>query len=413
MLFSKTKLASLLSLSMLATLPIYATAQSNTPTKFVIVAPQCLTKSITTDYKLLSSKQKFNLIETNEAGLNQLISAKDHQKTPCGSFINVTDAWNTYQNTMKLPATSASISSFLTSFTSPISTKSKSTYTIKYDKQVNQLLAQINPQQMWNTLTTLTHFPDRYANSDNGVKAAQWLKAQVEEIAKANGRTDVSTFTISTGSSYKQPSVVIKIGTSNEPGIVIGAHMDTLQGYFGSHMPGADDDGSGSVTVLEATRTLLSSGMEFKKPIYIIWYSAEEMGLVGSQHVVAEFKKKNILVDNVIHFDMTGYANKKDPTMWLISDNTNKELTDYLGKLIDAYVKKPIKYTSCGYACSDHATWNMNGYKAAIAFEAKFNKYNPYIHTGNDKMDILSLTHMTDFTKLAVAFAVELAEPVS
>ncbi len=210
---------------------------------------------------------------------------------------------------------------------------------------------------------------------------------------------------------YKQPSLVVKIGDSNEPGIVIGAHMDTLGALWGK-MPGADDDGSGSVTVLEVARTLLASGMHFKKPIYFIWYSAEEEGLVGSQHVVADFKAKKIPVSEVIHMDMTGYANQNDPTIWLISDNTDKSLTSYLETLTNTYVKQPVKYTSCGYACSDHATWTQNGFKAAIPFEAQFGKDDPNIHSAQDTMDVLSLNHMTDYAKLGVAFVVELAQPV-
>lgn len=72
-----------------------------------------------------------------------------------------------------------------------------------------------------------------------------------------------------------------------------------------------------------------------------------------------------------------------------------------------------MQYSKCGYACSDHATWYQNGYNSAIAFETEMNKYDPYIHTPNDTMSQVSLSHMTDFAKLSVAFAVELAEPVA
>ena len=159
-------------------------------------------------------------------------------------------------------------------------------------------------------------------------------------------------------------------------------------------------------------KTLLASNMQFKRPIYFIWYSAEEEGLVGSQYVVAAFKKQNIPVAQVLHMDMTGYANKNDPTLWLIKDYTNADLTSYLETLIKTYVKQPVKYTACGYACSDHATWTQNGFQSAFAFESEFGKDDPYIHTAQDTMSVLSLSHMTDYAKLATAFMVELAEPV-
>ncbi|MDR3491292.1 MAG: M20/M25/M40 family metallo-hydrolase [Gammaproteobacteria bacterium] len=383
-------------------------AQEN-PRTHVLVAPQCLTQNLKSNYSTLAKSELFSLIQVDEKGLDELIHLKDHQKKACGGFMNVTDTWISEKSKQSFSPTA-----FINKYIPATATTQKkiSHYTVTHPKEVAQLLSQINPQLMWGNLTTLSNFHDRYANSNTGVEAANWIKSQIEKLAKDNHRSDVSIQLISTGSSYKQPSVVVKIGNSTEPAIVVGAHMDTLAAYWGN-MPGADDDGTGSVTVLEVARTLLSSDMHFEKPIYLIWYSAEEEGLVGSQHVVAEFKKQNIPVADVIHFDMTGYAPKNDATMWLITDNTNKDLTSYLETLINAYVKKPVKYTACGYACSDHATWTSNGYKAAIAFEAGFENYNPYIHSSEDKMTEISLDHMTDFTKLAVAFATELANPVA
>jgi len=174
-----------------------------------------------------------------------------------------------------------------------------------------------------------------------------------------------------------------------------------------------DDDGSGSVTVLEVARTLLQSGMHFKKPIYFIWYAAEEQGEVGSQIVVEEFKNKNIPVSAVLQLDMTGYAYENDPTLWLMTDYVDDDLTNYLKQLISTYVKKPVGESSCGYACSDHASWNQEGIPAVMPFESTFEHMNPAYHSSEDTIDKLTLSHMHDFAKLGVAFAVELAEPVT
>jgi bacterial leucyl aminopeptidase len=213
---------------------------------------------------------------------------------------------------------------------------------------------------------------------------------------------------------------VVKIGNSNEAGIVIGAHIDTLNGQ----MPGADDDGSGTVTVLELAKALINSNMQFKKPIYLIWYSAEEEGLIGSSYTEKDFKQQRIGVEAVIQFDMTGFSYQNDPTIWLVKDYTDPELTSFLETLVNTYVKQPVKYTYCGYACSDHATWNKQGYKAAFAYEGEMTatghpspektiKDNPYFHSAMDTMEKLSLTHMTNYAKLGIAFAVELAGPIA
>lgn len=219
---------------------------------------------------------------------------------------------------------------------------------------------------------------------------------------------------MSSGGKYPQPSIIAKIGSSSEPGIVLGAHMDTLAFYSGvGQKPGADDDGSGSVTVLEVARILLNSGMHFNKPIYLIWYAAAENGLVGSQCVIIHFRDKKVPISAVMQLDMTGYAPHNDMTMWLIDDYVNKDLSEFVETLIKKYVKQPTGHTTCGFACSDHFFWTLEGFAAAMPFEAEINKANPYIHTSNDTMDKLSLTHMTHFASLAVSYVVELAEPIN
>lgn len=51
------------------------------------------------------------------------------------------------------------------------------------------------------------------------------------------------------------------------------------------------------------------------------------------------------------------------------------------------------------------------GYPSAIPFEAVSGKYNPYIHGTQDTTTLngFSWAHSLEFTKLAVAFAYEMA----
>lgn len=378
------------------------------PTMHVITAPNCLIQgSPSLQAQIIVSNSSFALINTNDEGINKLIKAKKSGKAACGGFMDVTANWDEQQQAAK----SVSADGFLRSMTSTHPQPANlQQYKIQYPEQVKQLLTGLNPTSMWDNLTTLTNFDDRYANSDNGVNAANWIKQHIEKIAVDNHRDDITVYTIATGNSYKQPSVIVKIGSSNAAGIVISAHMDTLNSSM-TKKPGADDDGSGTATILEAARNLIASGMTFNKPIYFMWFSAEEEGMVGSGYVVKQFKAQHIPVDAVLHFDMTGFAYKNQPDMWLMQDYVNSGLNTFVEQLIKTYVKRPVQYSRCGYACSDHATWTQNGYAAAIAAEAAYENTNQAMHTSRDTMDKLSIDHMTDYAKLASAFAVELAEP--
>lgn len=410
------KSLSLFSLGLLSTIAFAVSAE---PAKtYVVVAPNCLVKNLTSDYKKLSTINELSVIEVNDSGMNQLIAAKHRQTEPCGGFFDVSAEWNDYK--MK----GLSVKSFLRPYLKSSQEQQQQqqpvkTYEIKYQAQVNQLIGQITPDLIWSNLTKLSSFENRYANSSLGKDAADWISQQVLDMAKRYNRDDVVVYTVDTP-GYKQPSVVAKIGKSTEAGVVVGGHMDTIA-FFGetwppelaSRQPGADDDGSGSVTIMEAARTILASGMKFKKPIYFIWYAAEEEGLVGSKYVVRDFKQKNIPVEAVAQFDMTGFSNSGDPTLWLLDDHVNRDLTTFLDKLITTYVKQPVGHTTCGYGCSDHASWTNGGFAASAPFEAKFGKENKHIHTSDDSMQYLTLSHMANFAKLATAFAVEIAEPVS
>lgn len=321
----------------------------------------------------------------------------------------------------------------------------KPSYRIQYRDEVNLLLKQINLKFILDYLSQLTSFPDRSSQTNYGVKAASWIKSQIDLMANKSGRQDISTYEIEINGTdedgkpiqFKQPSVVTKIGSSTEPAIVIGAHFDTYPKYdletskqackiindpkmqkecvdnMSASKPGADDDGSGSAVILEIARTLINSGIQFNKPIYLVWYAAEEDGLFGSQSVVADFQKRNVPIAAVLQLDQVGFSYQNDPTMWLVTNYVDKDLTVYLATLINEYVKQPIKYTESKAPASDNYSWYTKGIPVSFPFEAemKLGKGNIFVHTHKDTIDKLSLDHVIDYAKLALAFAVELSAP--
>lgn len=189
-------------------------------------------------------------------------------------------------------------------------------------------------------------------------------------MVEESGRKDISIYTVPTkiinqqGKSieYKQPSIVVKIGESSDPAVVIGSHFDTYPKYdietskklcaelddskiqkicedeMMSNKPGADDNGSGAIAVLEVTRVLITSGIKFSKPIYLIWYAAEEDGMIGSQAIVNDFQKRNIQISAVMQLDQVGFSYQNDPTMWLVTNYVDNSLTTFTTTLIHEYV---------------------------------------------------------------------------
>ncbi|KAF9182232.1 Leucine aminopeptidase 1 [Haplosporangium sp. Z 11] len=80
--------------------------------------------------------------------------------------------------------------------------------------------------------------------------------------------------------------------------IIIGAHLESVNAWFLAlaRSPGADDDGSGTVTTLEVFRSLINIGYHPVRSIEFHWYSAEEAGLLGSQDVAEDYRCKSVEV---------------------------------------------------------------------------------------------------------------------
>jgi len=69
---------------------------------------------------------------------------------------------------------------------------------------------------------------------------------------------------------------------------------------------GADDDGSGSVTVLEVAEAIAAMKTKPKRSILFLWYTSEELGLLGSQWYTEHATVPRDSVVAAINMDMVG-----------------------------------------------------------------------------------------------------------
>jgi len=278
----------------------------------------------------------------------------------------------------------------------------------KHQDVVDALLPQLKVDQIQATISTLSNYFNRYYTTDTGYDAAGWLHSKYKEYAGDKDYIDVSFFQ----NTFKQPSVIARI-TGSDPqadGIVIlGGHEDSTAGGPTRQSPGADDDASGSSTVLEVFRVLTANNFRPIRTIEFHAYAAEEAGLLGSAAIAKTYASDGKKVYGMLQLDMTGYTPPgKIPVVGLIFDYVNLTLTNYVSRLIDGYANIGWEQSKCGYACSDHASWTRYGYPSAFPFETRFNDLNPNIHTDRDTLDKMNLEHAIEFAKVGLAFVVEL-----
>ena len=111
----------------------------------------------------------------------------------------------------------------------------------------------------------------------------------------------------------------------------------------------------------------------------------------------------------VLQMDMVMYPSTQH-TIHFVLDNVDAGLTRFAHKLVKKYLKSHSAETRCGYACSDHASWDRMGFATVFPFEASFESMNPNIHSAEDTFDQgLDGDYALEFAKLNTAFAVEMA----
>ena len=204
--------------------------------------------------------------------------------------------------------------------------------------------------------------------------------------------------------------------TEEEKTYIVDGHFDTV-----SSTPGADDNGSGTVGMLEAMRVL--SGYQFARTVVFIGFDLEEVGLVGSQRYVSEAIPHYQQTEGVFNFEMIGY------TCHQAGCDAFRPLGNYIHNIYDvnssslrvvfdqaaaAYVPGLVvlstQATPDNPNCrrSDHARFWDAGIKALFLTDGA-NFRNPHYHQPGDNTTTLDYTFMTNVVKTTVATVAKLA----
>jgi len=294
-------------------------------------------------------------------------------------------------------------------------------YTLDNQDTVNHWMPQVQEQRLYDTINHLSSYRNRYYASSFGKTSAEWIRTHWQSLA--TGRSDITTelFTACANCST-QPSVILTITGWDLPNevVVLGAHLDSINANNRTDLnqlaPGADDDASGIATLTETLRIALSEGWRPRRTVKFMGYAAEEVGLRGSNAIAQSFRSSGVNVVGVLQLDMTNYKSGAVPDMNLIADYSNADLKNFYVALFDTYLA-PMGLTrgsvTCGYACSDHASWTNAGYPAAMMFEAGDpNGDFPYIHTTSDTLATMgeSAQNSVKFAQFALAYLAETAK---
>jgi hypothetical protein len=169
---------------------------------------------------------------------------------------------------------------------------------------------------------------------------------------------------------------------------------------------GADDDGSGTVTVLEIAEALAAAPVKPKRSILFVWHTAEEKGLLGSKWFTEHPTVPRDSIVAQLNIDMVGRGGAADIAgggpdyLQLIgSRRISNELGDIIERLNSAS-PRPFKFDyqfdANGhperiYCRSDH--YNYARYNIPITFFTTGQE--PDYHQVTDEVQYIDYDHMS------------------
>jgi leucyl aminopeptidase len=286
-------------------------------------------------------------------------------------------------------------------------------YSVTRQSTVNEWMNAISETHMNEIITELSSFHTRYYDTSEGIAAMYSIGERWGNLTKI--RNDVRLeFYKHTG--FNQPSVILTfvgsdINARNEI-IILGGHADSINSddqHAHLAAPGADDNAAGIAVLSDIIKIMVEKNYRPQHTIQFMAYAAEEVGLRGSGEIASQYKKNQIRVKGVLQFDGVNYRGKTYE-MSLLSDGVSPAQSVFLAKLADEYIKTNWAWEKCGYACSDHYSWHLEGYRASFPAETIASEQNPYFHTANDTFDKsnFSSNHAAMFEKLGIAYLLEL-----
>lgn len=201
--------------------------------------------------------------------------------------------------------------------------------------------------------------------------------------------------------------------------VFISAHYDHLGVRGKDIFNGADDNGSGSSSLIEIAHAFAQakkSGNGPKRSIVFMWMAGEEKGLLGSRHYVSDpiVSLKKTVAD--INIDMIGrvdedHMGNPDYVYVIGADRLSTDL-DKIVKNANKYTKLDLDYKYNAdddpnrfYYRSDHYNFAKNNIPSVFFFNGTHEDY----HRPSDTIEKINFEKMSKIAKLTFYTAWEIA----
>lgn len=201
--------------------------------------------------------------------------------------------------------------------------------------------------------------------------------------------------------------------------ILIGAHYDAVPGT-----PGADDNGTGVVVLLELARFLAQNPLKY--PVRLVAFDLEEYGLLGSTAYAKSLKENQQKLRLMLSLEMLGYCDRtansqRYPDLIKPFYPDKADFIALVGNLkaLPDLIRLSRQMKRHGTPCqilpdpssgrlvpitgfSDHRPFWQQNYRAIMVTDTAMLR-NPHYHQPSDNIDSLDLDFLTGVCQSLIA----------
>jgi Zn-dependent M28 family amino/carboxypeptidase len=260
-------------------------------------------------------------------------------------------------------------------------------------------------------------------NPFNGPRHLAAVEAFIERELGSYGLKVENDYFSYRGKSFR--NVIGRLGPQRGASFIVGAHLDAVPGT-----PGADDNASGVVVLLETARLL--SQARLRSPVLFCAFNLEELNMIGSTHFAKKLKTAGAKVDGMISLEMVGYTDSRPGRQrypfglkWfypdradfigLIGNWNSSSLLNRFARHMRSVQGLPVETLSVPgngalipeARLSDHSPFWDQGYPALMITDTAFLR-NPHYHSATDTLETLNLEFMAKVCEGVIRAVLEL-----
>ena len=252
---------------------------------------------------------------------------------------------------------------------------------------------------------------DDLKGRNTGSEGAEMAARYLEDVLSKNGVKPYFRTYRDTLTNYTKPAYnIVGYIEGTDPVlknefVVIGAHYDHIgitdkpvNGDFIYN--GADDNATGTTTVAELVN-YFGKAKSNKRSILFCFFSAEEVGLLGSQHLAQKLKAQNFNIYTMLNFEMTGVPLGHDLLAFITGygrSNMADKFNEYGGKKLIGSNEFEMKYQL--FRQSDNYPFFLEFNVPAHTLSTTEMSTFKFYHQLGDEFGAMDTAHMTNFIQV-------------